>query len=118
MLLAREHRKVVLLGTVGLVLVLVLGVYSAFSGKAEQVEGVVQFTATATQAQKAAVRTACPTVGKAVLEPAEHSTLATVLTYPVRYDLTQASAAEQAAIYKCVNTQPGVIGVGLVRQGD
>ncbi len=108
----------VLLATFGLAVVIALGVYAAISGKADQVEGVVQFTPTATAAQKAAVRTACPTVGRAVLEPAENSHLATVLTYPVRYDLTEASAPDQAAIYKCVNLQPGVIGLSLARQGD
>ncbi|MGF7237649.1 MAG: hypothetical protein ACQSGP_22205 [Frankia sp.] len=115
---ARKNRAVVLLATLGIVVVVALGVYAAFSGRAEQVEGVVQFSPTATAAQKAAVRAACPTVGRAVLEPAEHSTLATVLTYPVRYDLTSASAAEQAAVYKCVNLQPGVIGLSLAREGD
>lgn len=117
-LTARERRAAVVLGAFGLALVVAFGVYAAVSGKAQQVEGVVQFAPSATQAQKDAVRAACPTVGKALLEPPGTSKLATALAYPLRYDFTAASAADQAAVYRCVSGQPGVVGISVVRQGD
>ena len=78
---------------------------------AGQVEFVVYFTPQATDQQKDALRSACPGVGKAVLEPRDRSNLDTARTYPVRYDIGKASSADRAAVIRCVNGQPGVQGI-------
>src|ERR1700712_1726670 len=76
-----------------------------------QVEFVVYFTPEATAQQKDAVRNACPGVGKATLEPRDRSNLDSARTYPVRYDITKASAPERAGVIKCVSAQPGARGI-------
>jgi hypothetical protein len=81
-------------------------------------EFVVYFTADATDAQKDAVRNACPGVGKAVLEPRDRSDLQTARTYPVRYDVTKASAPDRSAVLRCVSGQPGVRGINQSDSGS
>ena len=67
--------------------------------------------------QKDAVRNACPGFGNATLEPRDRSNLATAKTYPVRYDITKASAQDRAAIFRCVSTQPGIKGISQTDNG-
>jgi hypothetical protein len=78
---------------------------------AGQAEFVVYFTPQATDQQKDAVRNACPGIGKVTLEPRDRSNLDTARTYPVRYDITKASAPDRAAEIRCVSMQPGVRGI-------
>src|SRR3954468_334888 len=85
---------------------------------AGKTEFVVYFTPEATDQQKEAVRNACPGVGKAVLEPRDRSNLKTARTYPVRYDITNASSQDRAAVISCVNTQSGVRGISQSDSGS
>jgi hypothetical protein len=78
---------------------------------AGQDEFVVYFTPQATDAQKDALRNACPGVGGAVLEPRDRSNLAAARTYPVRYDIAKASPTDRSAVIRCVSEQPGVRGI-------
>jgi hypothetical protein len=116
-LTARENRAVVLLGALGIAVLVAFAVYASVAGKADQVEAVVQFAPDATVVQKDAVRSACPTVGRAIEERPDDSTLDTVRTYPLRYDVTEASSGDKAAIYRCVEGRPGVIGISEYVQG-
>ena len=49
--------------------------------------------------------------GKAVLEPPAHGNLATNRAYPVRYDITNASSDDKAALTACLKKFPIVRGV-------
>ncbi len=84
---------------------------------AGKVEFVVYFTPEATDQQKEALRNACPGVGKAVLEPRDRSDLKTARTYPVRYDITEASSQDRSAVISCVSMQPGVRGISQSGSG-
>lgn len=84
---------------------------------AGQVEFVVYFTPGATEAQKDAVRNACPGNGRATLEPRDRSNLDTARTYPVRYDISKASSQERSAVIRCVSAQPGVRGISQTDNG-
>jgi hypothetical protein len=90
---------------------------SGCSSGVGQVEFVVYFAPDATDAQKTAVRDACPGVGKAVLEPRDRSNLQTARTYPVRYDITNASSGDRSAVIACVSKQPGVRGISQTDNG-
>jgi hypothetical protein len=81
-------------------------------------EFIVYFTPEATDAQKDAVRNACPGYGRAVLEPRDRSDLQTARTYPVRYDVTKASSQERSAVIRCVSGQPGVRGINQSDPGS
>lgn len=113
----RRRTAVVLAGlaTVGLV---VFGVYAVLDGPPPKVEAVVVFDPDATAAQKEAVRAACPTVGGALQEPRDTNNLATSRAYPLRYDISQASSADKAAIYRCVQGRPEVVGISEFTQGQ
>ena len=94
------------------------GVYAIVDGPPPTVEGVVNFTADATQAQKDAVRTACPSVGGAIEEPPDRNDLALTRVYPLRYNLTKASTSDRARLFECVQGRPGVIGINTETQGQ
>ncbi len=49
-----------------------------------------------------AVGEACPTFGKATLEPPAKNDLATSRAYPVRYDVTDASNEDKSALLSCL----------------
>jgi len=57
-------------------------------------------------------------VGKAIQMPRDNNDLATSRAYPLRYDVVAASTADRAAIYKCVQAQPGVVGISQYTQGQ
>lgn len=99
-------------GAVAAALLLLAPLAAAACGlKADRVEAVVSFAPTVTTAQQAAARSACPTVGNAVQEPADRGDLATSRRYPLRYDITEASAQDKGALYRCLNVVPGVRGI-------
>lgn len=103
------------LATIGLI---AFGVYASVAGPPPQQEAIVYFTPEATPAQKDAVRAACPSVGKAIQMPPDRNNLATTRAYPLRYNVVAASTADRAAIYKCVQAQPGVAGISQYTQGQ
>lgn len=120
-LAAPGRRRVVLLVALGVVLFVAAAVAVSLYGKPQRVEVVVVFAPGATGEQKAAVRRSCPSVGKVVQEPPDRNELATSLTYPLRYDVTEASVADKAALYRCitnVEAQTAVAGINELRQGD
>jgi hypothetical protein len=108
----------VVLGVLATVGLLVFGVYAIVDGPPAQVEAVVYFTPEATVAQKDAVRAHCPTVGRAIQEPASSQQLATNRVYPLRYDLSDASTSDRARLFACVQGRPGVVGMSTVTQGE
>ncbi|HMA46995.1 MAG TPA: hypothetical protein VKP11_07335 [Frankiaceae bacterium] len=117
-LAAPGRRRVVLLVALGVVLFVVAAVAVSLYGKPQRVEAVVVFAPGATGEQKAAVRRSCPGVGKAVQEPPDQNELRSSLVYPLRYDITEASATDKAALYRCMKAQTAVAGISELRQGD
>jgi hypothetical protein len=113
-----KHRKIVLFCSLAGLLLITFGIYATTQGPPPDVEAVVYFSPTATVAQKEAVRTACPTVGNAVQQPPDTSGLATSRTYPLRYDISKATSADRAALFKCIHAQRGVIGISEYTQGQ
>jgi hypothetical protein len=114
----RRHRTAVVFGGLAMIALIVLGVYAVVAGRPPKVEGVVYFVANATDAEKDAARAACPTVGKAIQEPPDHNNLDSSRTYPLRYDFTAATTADKAAIYRCVQRQPGVMAISEYTDGE
>ncbi|WP_307874548.1 hypothetical protein [Frankia nepalensis] len=113
-----RRRVPVVFGLICLVGILVFGVYAVLEGPPPRVEAVVVFTAQATEAQKDAVRAACPTVGGAVQEPPDRNDLAITRVYPLRYNLTDASTGDRAKVFACVQGRPGVEGITTQTQGQ
>jgi len=85
--------------------------------KPDRVEAVVTFTPDVTAQQQEAVRTACPSVGHALQEPPDRNDLQSSRRYPLRYDVTRASAQDKSALYRCLNGRPGVRGVNEESDG-
>jgi hypothetical protein len=113
---ARRNRKV-LLGVLAAVLALVVaGIAVSSTNDPPRTEAVVQFDPDVTVVQETAVRTACPSVGKAVQEPRGDQSIASNRRFPLRYDFTEASASDKAAIYRCIGGRPGVVGMSEYRQ--
>ncbi|ONH32021.1 hypothetical protein BL253_07265 [Pseudofrankia asymbiotica] len=117
-LLDRRRRPAVVLGLLALVGIVAFGVYAVVDGPPPTVEAVVVFKAETTDAQKEAVRAACPTVGGAVQEPRDDNDLASTRAYPLRYNLTAASSSDRAKIFECVNAQAGVTGITMETAGQ
>lgn len=113
----RRRAAVVMAGiaTIGLV---VFGVFAITQGPPPKVEAVVYFSPDATAAEKDAVRAACPSVGGARQLPPDRNDLAISRVYPLRYDISQASTNDRAAIYRCVQGQPKVVGISQFTQGQ
>jgi hypothetical protein len=114
----RRHRTAVVFGALAMIALIAFGVYAVLAGRPPQVEGVVYFVPDASAAQKEAVRAACPTVGKAVQEPPDHNNLDSSRTYPLRYNFTAASTVDKAAVYRCVQRQPGVMAISEYTDGQ
>ena len=74
-------------------------------------EYVVHFAPGTATATARAVGEACPQFGKAKLEPPDRNHLATSRAYPVRYDVTNASSADKAALTDCLKKYQIVRGV-------
>jgi hypothetical protein len=74
-------------------------------------EYVVDFVPGTPTDQAKLVGQACPGVGKATLEPADRNKQAISRAYPVRYDITNASSSDKAALAKCLKTFTIVRGV-------
>jgi hypothetical protein len=75
-------------------------------------EIVVHFTASATEAQHAAARTACATAAPhSSPEPIVHNSYATTRIDDIRFRVDKANDHDLAQLYKCLAKQPGVIGV-------
>ncbi|WP_239373462.1 MULTISPECIES: hypothetical protein [unclassified Frankia] len=117
-LVDRRHRRWVLLGGLAFAALAAFGVYASVAGPPPRIEAVVYFTPTATDAQKDAVRAACPTAGQAVQEARDHNTAQSSRVYPLRYNVTYASPADKAMIYRCVHAQPNVIGISEFTAGE
>lgn len=77
----------------------------------DRVEAVVTFLPSATTQQQDALRSACPSIGQALQEPPDRNNLASSRAYPLRYDITRASAQDKSALYRCVNGHAGVQGI-------
>ncbi|MCM3884697.1 hypothetical protein [Frankia sp. R82] len=103
------------LAVIGLI---VFGVYASVSAPPPLQEAVVYFRPDATTAQKDAARAACPTVGKAVQEPPDRNKLVSSRVYPLRYNVSEASTEDRAAVYACIYRQPGVNGINQETQGQ
>ncbi|WP_242605770.1 hypothetical protein [Frankia sp. Cppng1_Ct_nod] len=114
----RHNRRWVILGALVFVGLSAFGVYATVAGPPPRVEAVVYFTPAATDAQKDAVRAACPTAGRAVQEPPDHNRLESSRVYPLRYDFTDASTVDRAEVFRCVHAQPNVIGISVSTQGQ
>ncbi|MBX6391119.1 MAG: hypothetical protein IRZ08_19365 [Frankia sp.] len=113
-----RRRTAVVFALIALAGLVAFGAYATMAGPPPKVEAIVVFDANATDEQKEAVRTACPTMGEAKLEPPGDPAVASNRAYPVRYDLSGASAADKAALYRCVQAQPGVIGITEYTDGQ
>lgn len=117
--LTDPRRRTAVVGiTLAVIGLIAFGIYASVSGPPPQQEAVVYFSTDATQAQKDAVRAACPTVGLAIQEPPDRNNLATSRVYPLRYDVARASTADRAALYACIHRQPGVVGVNQETQSQ
>jgi hypothetical protein len=81
-------------------------------------EYVVHFAPGTQPGPARAVGNACPRFGKAVLEPPAHGDLATNRAYPVRYDITNASSDDKAALTACLQKFPIVRGVSDTNDDD
>ena len=88
-----------------------IGVTASCATKSRSVEYVVTFAPGTATATARAVGEACPQFGKAKLEPAAKNNLATSRAYPVRYDVSNASSADKAALTDCLKKYPMVRGV-------
>jgi hypothetical protein len=117
-LLDRRRRPAVVLCLIAAVGLIAFGVFAIVAGPPPTVEAVVVFRPEATDAQKEAVRAACPTVGNAVQEPRDANNLASTRAYPLRYNLTQADSADRAKVFECVQGQAGVVGITTETQGQ
>ena len=92
--------------------VALLGVLLAACGLSNGIEEyVVHFAPGTPTATARAVGNACPRFGKAFLEPPDRNHLATSRAYPVRYDITNASSKDKAALVDCLKTHKIVRGV-------
>jgi hypothetical protein len=96
------HRKAVFLAIVGAALIAIVAWGASRVGEGGKSELVVVFKTTPTAEQIATVRQNCPSSPGAVLEPPDRNNLATSRRYPIRYDVTKASAAEKAAVFRCL----------------
>lgn len=74
-------------------------------------EYVVHFAPGTADGTARAVGAACPQFGKAKLEAPDRNHLATSRAYPVRYDITNASSADKAALTDCLKKYKIVRGV-------
>lgn len=91
------------LAIVGAALIAIVAWGASQVGAGGKSELVVVFKTTPTAAQVATVRQSCPSSPGAILEPADRNELATSRRYPIRYDVTKASGAQKAAIYRCLS---------------
>lgn len=71
-------------------------------------EMVVVFMPNATPADAARVRAACPGKPPIKQEPKAKDNLASNRRYPLRYDITGTSDAQQAALMTCLGKDPSV----------
>src|SRR3954447_4978464 len=99
------HRKAAILVIVGAALIAIVAWGATQVGQGGKTELVVIFKTTPTAEQIAAVRKNCPSSPGAVLEPPARNNLATTRRYPIRYDVSKASGAQKAAVYRCLSTQ-------------
>ena len=74
-------------------------------------EYVVHFAPGTQTSVARAVGNACPAFGKATLEPPDRNNLATSRAYPVRYDITDATSEDKAALLDCLKKHTIVRGV-------
>jgi hypothetical protein len=81
-------------------------------------EYVVHFAPGTADATARAVGAACPQFGKAKLEAPDRNHLATSRAYPVRYDVTNASSADKAALTDCLKKYKIVRGVSDTNDED
>ena len=113
-----RRRTAVVLGGFAVIGLVVFGVYATTQGPPPQVEAVVYFAPDATEEDKEAVRAACPSVGNARQLPPDSEESAISRVYPLRYDIAKASTQERAAIYRCVQSQPKVVGISQFTEGQ
>jgi hypothetical protein len=102
------HRKAAILAILGAALIAIVAWGATQVGAGSKSELVVIFKTTPTAEQIAAVRQTCPSGPGAVLEPPARNNLATSRRYPVRYDVSKASTAQKAAVYKCLSRVPNI----------
>jgi hypothetical protein len=98
--------------------VALIGVTVSCAAKPGFDEYVVQFAPGTAVATARAVGDACPQFGKAKLEPAATGHLATNRAYPVRYDVSNASSADKAALTDCLQKYKIVRGVSDTNDDD
>ena len=91
--------------------VALIGVTVSCAVKAGLDEYVVTFAPGTADATARAVGEACPQFGKAKLEPPDKNHLASSRAYPVRYDVSNASSADRAALTDCLKKYSIVRGV-------
>ena len=99
------HRKAAILAILGAALIAIVAWGATQVGQGSRSELVVIFKTTPTADQIAAVRKNCPSSPGAVLEPPARNNLATSRRYPIRYDVSKASGAQKAAVYRCLGAQ-------------
>ena len=99
------HRKAVVLAIVGAALIAIVAWGASRVGQGGRSELVVIFKNTPSEQQVAAVRASCPSSPGAALEPPDRNHLATSRRYPIRYDVSKASSAQKAAVYRCLSLQ-------------
>lgn len=98
--------------------VALIGVSVSCAAKSGFDEYVVQFAPGTAVATARAVGDACPVFGKAKLEPPATGHLATNRAYPVRYDVSDASSADKAALTSCLTKYHIVRGVSDTNDQD
>ena len=110
----RAASAVVLLGVVGLS---ATGC-GAYGAALRQREAVVYFANDATLAQHEAARTACTGYPNATPEPVPSSRYKSDQVADVRFRIDNASDADLAKLFGCLQKQPGVIGVNIPDKGN
>jgi hypothetical protein len=110
-------RRLVAAGTV-VAAVTALAGCSQFDAALGQRQAVVTFTASATLAQRLAVRSACAKKPSVTPQPLPSNMNSPYALEQVIYQINQASDADVALLEKCLAKFPFVAGVALQDSGD
>jgi len=110
-------RRLVAAGTL-VAAVTALAGCSQFDAALGQRQAVVTFTASATLAQRLAVRSACAKTPNVTPQPLPSNMNSPYALEQVTYQINQASDADVALLEKCLTKSPSVAGVTLQDSAD
>ena len=110
-------RRLVAAGTMAAAVTALAGC-SQFDAALGQRQAVVTFTASATLAQRLAVRSACAKTPNVTPQPLPSNMNSPYALEQVTYQINQASDADVALLEKCLTKFPSVAGVTLQDSAD